>query len=312
MIGNVFSGVGTLNALLNSNKLTTQKGEVMKKGNGKLNLQEYREVLTQKVNISDMVYESKEYDKFIPCEGQRPLSESHVKDLIKEMENESEDFSTFKRKPAICRRFINNDGEMVWKLIDGHHRKIAAQIINYPIYFTEIDENDPRTDQELMLAFNAKSKNQGLESQCRTKATTGHEGCNKVLRLEEEIKKEFGIAPGVAWIIMLSVNMTNGGGAKRYFESKKGEISLKCFKECKEFLYTIGNLKFDFDSLDKKPKKLCFDTTILKVCLELSKQYKNKWKEFVNNYSKKKFKFKNHRNIAHYLREKILNLKEIS
>ena len=31
MIGNVFSRVGTLNALLNSNKLKTQKGEVMKK-----------------------------------------------------------------------------------------------------------------------------------------------------------------------------------------------------------------------------------------------------------------------------------------
>ena len=259
---------------------------------------------------ANSVKQSMDYEKFVLCEGQRKTVRAHVNDLAREMEKNREAlFSTFELRPAICRPITDTRGSIVcYKIIDGAHRHQAAKKTRLPFYFLEVSKFDTRSDQELMLTFNAKTKPQTLASQVRTKASEGHAPSLAILELEKRLEDEFGKAPDIGWITNLFITFQDSGGAKKRFEDAKGEIKLNHFEKCKNFLNDIGRLKLNFNKLEKIPKSLNFDTNVLKVCLEMARNYPTQWSSFKLKRTKNPLIFKKNCDLKHFLRSKILGL----
>ena len=259
-----------------------------------------------------VIHMSKDYNKFILADGQRNSTQAHVDKLVKEIKTQvlfEPKLTTFQYKPAICREILNKKGKVIkYKVIDGGHRILAAEKTDTPFFYSLVNRKDTRSDQELMLTFNAKAKPQSLESQLLTKASTGHKPSLDILSLHKELLDHFGTAPSVSTIAMLSIGFGDNGNAKTEFEDKKGNITLRHLKKCTDFLYDIGNLKLNFQELDKIPSKLNFHHVIWKVCLEMAKNYPSEWATFKTKRTKYPLKFKKNCDLKHFLRSKILKL----
>lgn len=145
--------------------------------------------IDKEVKISDIIFETKEYDKINQLEGNRKILINNVKNIKKSIKENG-----YKKSKPIS---IDNN----LNVIDGQHRKQACEELNIGVPF--VIENEHNNSLILTQSLNTNQKNWSLIDYVRSYASLGKKDYIIFLKIlkEEEIS-----ASTLVWLLYKSRN----------------------------------------------------------------------------------------------------------
>lgn len=167
-----------------------------------------------------------DYSQFVYRQGNRRISEGHIKRLI----NEIQDIGYVKSRPVMVTKNM--------EIIDGQHRFEACKRLGLPIYY-EIEDGDI---DKIMLSLNRSQSIWRLQDYVDHYASKGLECYQTIVQFEKEFK--LGISNNLTII---------NGGSVPVKKIKDGELIqvnrkyieiAKYILKCKEYLPFYKNKKF--------------------------------------------------------------------
>lgn len=124
------------------------------------------------------LYQTTNYKQFKPLPGNRPVSQTHVRSLVKKMEREGNKLDKFPVRV--------NDKKQV---IDGQHRLAAAEIGKMPVVY-EIDDTG---NLETVISGNTGNKNWNWLNFAQSHASRGNKAYEQFLALYDKYPIQYGV-----------------------------------------------------------------------------------------------------------------------
>lgn len=171
-------------------------------------------VTTEKIELK--VERTKEYGRFTFLDGNRDVSQMHLKRLKESMQE----------KYLICPIIINDK----FQIIDGQHRFLAAQDLKLPIFYIVVRSYG----LEEVQRFNSNQKNFSADDFLSGYCDLG----NQEYLILREFKNTYGLDVNLC-IILLSGTAT-GDNTIRF---KNGEFKIKNLKQANEVAAKLMDLK---------------------------------------------------------------------
>lgn len=142
-----------------------------------------------------MINKTRDYDKFKTIRGNRIIHQGHLNKLI---------LSIKKKNMLNVNPIIVNER---MEVIDGQHRLLAAEKLELPIYYTEVEGARLTEVQDL----NVNSKNWSLKDWIDSYIQRG----KKDYALLKDFAEAYEISPTIAATLLSTANVSTGGGVAK-------------------------------------------------------------------------------------------------
>lgn len=167
------------------------------------------------------IYETTDYDQFKVLTGNRPVDETHVKRLMRKIENEG---NLTPEHPIE----VNEDKEVV----DGQHRLEALKRLGMPAYFVI----RPGLNVDNVASLNTGNKNWTWQDFARHWSERGNENYTKFLAAAEQYEPRY----SVLLVYLTGSRNLRGRGKRTVFDS--GELGLTQYELGIKLLQQYGEL----------------------------------------------------------------------
>lgn len=141
-----------------------------------LNVLEKLGLTQDNTKLASLTFETKEYEKLDKLAGNRTIKRQNVK--AKKVLLQDKGFKS--TNPVV----VNNRGE----IIDGQHRRLAAQELEIPYKFTVDTSLDAENSLEATIELNNSGKPWGIEDYVHAYAEVGNDNYQKLLDLKDELE----------------------------------------------------------------------------------------------------------------------------
>lgn len=238
----------------------------------------------ENTTLASLTFETKEYDKLNKLAGNRTIKRQNVK--AKKLLLQNRGFKS--TNPVI----VNNKG----RIIDGQHRRLAAQELEIPYKFTIDTSLDAENSLEATIELNNSGRPWGIEDYVHAYAEIGNENYQKLLDLKDELETT------ISRTLLLYL------GHKPSSAYSKQTLNVGKFKfaetKAKEARRRAKELKILLDAVDNPTYKVIVRSEgFYKAYLELSRTKGFKFKIIKEQFEKMRYTFLDPRELPRTLVE---------